>query len=439
MIIETLSSRLQGCLTRRHGGTEKVFIIKALLIPLCLCVSVFHISFIRNASASVLPGIDILAQRNFDLLQGKKVGLITNQTGRSRTGASSIDLLATAPGVRLTALFSPEHGIRGDADVKLSSSMDSRTGLPVFSLYGKTCRPTPEMLDGIELLVFDIQDIGARFYTYIGTLHHALRAAKERNIPLLVLDRPNPLGGNDVEGAVPDAAAVASRIAADSSGCRSLTVTHPIPTRHGMTIGELARMINAEAAINADLRVVAMEGWQRQMLWGDTGLTWVNPSPNMKDPVAALLYPGFGPLEATNISVARGTEKPFHRYGAPWLDSAAVLENLPDLPGIRFSAAHFTPAAAGHPYLGKHCNGVEITITGQAHADLPLAGLHLARAIHRAHPAQYKAASGFHGMLGDRRAWRMLMVEGAPPEQVTDRWRADIETFRKRREKYLLY
>lgn len=405
----------------------------ALLTILMLLVTV------ASAAAEVLPGIDVLVRRNFDLLQGKKVGLITNQTGRNLAGTSSIDLLATAPDVRLTVLFSPEHGIRGDADVKLSSSIDNRTGLPIHSLYGKTCRPTPEMLDGIELLVFDIQDIGARFYTYIGTLHHALRAAKERNIPLLVLDRPNPLGGLVVEGAVPDAAAVIRRIENDTTGCRSLTVTHPIPTRHGMTVAELARMINSEAGINADLRVVPMAGWQRRMLWADTGIPWVNPSPNMKDPIAALLYPAFGPLEATNLSMARGTDRPFHQYGAPWLDPQNVLLHLPELPGLHFSATDFTPTAAGHPYQGKPCRGIEIAISDLKHADLPLAGLHLARAIHRAHPAQYKAAAGFHGMLGDREAWRMLTMEGIAPEQVIARWQQGIEEFRKRREKHLLY
>ncbi len=405
----------------------------------CLLTILALLVTVATASAGVMPGIDILAQRNFDLLQGKRVGLITNQTGRSLAGVSSIDLLAAAPGARLVALFSPEHGIRGDADVWLSSTTDSRTGLPIHSLYGKICRPTPDMLNGIELLVFDIQDIGARFYTYIGTLHHALRAAKQRNIPLVVLDRPNPLGGMAVEGAMPDAAGVARRIAADKSGCRSLTVTHPIPTRHGMTVAELARLINAEAGINADLHIVTMEGWQREMLWADTDLAWVNPSPNMKDPLASLLYPAFGPLEATNLSMGRGTDRPFHQYGAPWLDPSAVLKNLPELPGLRFSATSFTPSAAGHPYLGKLCQGIGVTITDLQRADLPLAGLHLARAIHRAHPKQYNAASGFHGMLGDREAWRMLTVEGMLPEQVSARWQEGIEEFKKRREKYLLY
>ncbi|SJZ59280.1 Uncharacterized conserved protein YbbC, DUF1343 family [Trichlorobacter thiogenes] len=403
-----------------------------LLIVLCLLLSA------ADSFAGVIPGIDILARRNFDLLQGKRVGLITNNTGRTLNGSSSIDLLAQAPGVKLVALFSPEHGIRGDSDVKLSSATDQRTGLPIYSLYGKTCRPTAEMITGIQVLVFDIQDIGARFYTYIGTLHHALLAAKQQGIPLVVLDRPNPLGGIAVEGAVPDAGEISRRIAADKTGCRSLTVTHPIPTRHSLTVGELARLINAEAKINANLQVVSMEGWKRELLWQETGLAWINPSPNMKDPIAALLYSGFGPLEATNLSVARGTDKPFHKYGAPWLDPTAVLKNLPNLPGLKFSATSFTPTAPGHTYQGKLCNGIEVTITDLNVANLPLAGLYLVRAIQQTHPKQYHVAGGFYGMLGDNQAWKMLR-DGASPEQVMARWRGGIEQFRKLRETYLLY
>ena len=407
-------------------------VISVLLALLLGCIT------LKTAVAEVIPGIDILARRNFDLLQGKRVGLITNNTGRSLNGTSSIDLLAKAPGVQLVALFSPEHGIRGDSDVKLSSATDQRTGLPIYSLYGKSCRPTPEMMTNIQVLVFDIQDIGARFYTYIGTLHHALLAARQQGIPLVVLDRPNPLGGVAIEGAVPDAGETARRIAADKTGCRSLTVTHPIPTRHGLTIGELARLINTEAGINANLQVVSIEGWKRELLWQDTRLAWVNPSPNMKDPTAALLYPGFGPLEATNLSVARGTGKPFHRYGAPWLDPAAVLKNLPPLPGLRFSATSFTPTAPGHPYQGKPCNGIEVTITDLKVANLPLAGLYLVRAIQQAHPKQYHVAGGFYGMLGDNQAWKLLR-EGIAPERIMTRWQGGIEQFRKLREKYLLY
>lgn len=438
MIGDTQNNGLHGCLTRRHGCSEKFFSIKALLISLCLCISVLMLVFIQPVSAEVIPGIDILARRNFDLLQGKRVGLITNNTGRASNGTSTIDLLAQAPGVRLVALFSPEHGIRGEADIKLAFGTDPRTGLPIHSLYGATCRPTPEMLAGIQVLVFDLQDAGSRFYTYIGTLHHALRAAKEQGIPLVVLDRPNPLGGVAVEGAIPDTAEVARRLTADNSGCRSLTVTHPIPTRHGLTVGELARLINSEAGINAKLTVMPMEGWQRQQLWQETGLAWINPSPNMKDPVAALLYSAFGPLEATNLSVARGTDKPFHRYGAPWLDPTAVLQHLPNLPGLRFSATRFTPTAAGHPYRGKPCLGIEVTITDRKTANLPLAGLYLIRAIQKAHPDQYHITGGFSGMLGDNQAWKLLR-EGVTPEQIVARWQGAIEQFKKRREQYLLY
>lgn len=403
-----------------------------LLILICLLL------WTAAVQAEVIPGIDMLARHNFDLLQGKRVGLITNNTGRSLNGISSIDLLAAAPHLRLVALFSPEHGIRGDSDVKLSSTTDARTGLPVYSLYGKSCRPTAGMMSGIEVLVFDIQDIGARFYTYIGTLYHALQAAKQQGIPLVVLDRPNPLGGIAVEGAVPDAAEVIRRVAADTTGCRALTVIHPIPTRHGLTVGELARLLNQEAGIQANLQVVSMTGWQRTMLWQDTGLTWVNPSPNMKDPVASLLYPAFGALEATNLSVARGTDRPFHCYGAPWLDPTSVLQKLPNLPGLRFSSTNFTPTAPGHPYQGKLCNGIDVTITDLKQANLPLAALHLVRAIQQAHPKQYHIAGGFSGMLGDNRAWRLLQ-EGTAPEQILSRWQQGISAFKAVRERYLLY
>lgn len=407
---------------------------RTIMLALLLCCSM-----LQNASAQVLPGIDILARRNFDLLQGKRVGLITNQTGRSASGSSTIDLLATAPGVSLVALFSPEHGIRGEADVKLDSGIDPRSGLPIHSLYGTSCRPTPEMLAGIELLVFDIQDIGARFYTYIGTLHHVLRAAKTQGIPLVVLDRPSPINGTTVAGAVPDSTEVAHRLATDSTGCRSLTVTHPIPTRHGLTMGELARLINHEAGINAALQIVPIAGWQRDMTWSATGLAWINPSPNMKDPMAALLYPGLGILEATNLSVARGTDFPFHRYGAPWVDPAAVLKQLPNLPGFRFSPTSFTPTAPGHPYRNQRCQGIEVTVSDPNTADPILAGLYLVQAIYRAHPNQYQAHSGFHSMVGDRSAWQRLTAGGESPEQVISDWQERLEQFKQLREQYLLY
>lgn len=407
-----------------------------LCLSLLLCCSLLSAT---PVTAEVLPGIDVLVRRNFDLLQGKRVGLITNQTGRSANGSSTIDLLAKAPGVTLVALFSPEHGIRGEADVKLASGVDQRTGLPVHSLYGSSCRPTPQMLHGIELLVFDLQGIGSRFYTYVGTLHHALRAAKAQGIPLIVLDRPAPITGSVVAGAIPTADEVIKRLVNDPSGCRSLTITHQLPTRHGMTMGELARLLNHETGVKADLRVVPMTGWQREMLWTETGLTWVNPSPNMKDPIAALLYTGLGILEATNLSVARGTDKPFHRYGAPWLDPTTVLKQLPTLPGLQFSATSFTPTAPGHPYRGQHCKGIEITVVDARKATPILAGLHLLQAIYRTHPTQYQIRGGFHTMIGDRSAWERLTKGGESPEQVQAGWQQGLEQFKRLREQYLLY
>lgn len=386
--------------------------------------------------AAVLPGIDVLQQRSFDMLQGKRVGLITNHTGRSSAGVSTIDILHTAPGVRLTALFSPEHGIRGDADEKISSNADAKTGLPIHSLYGKTCRPTPQMMAGIDILVFDIQDIGTRFYTYIGTLSLAMRAAKVAGIPFVVLDRPNPINGLSVQGGIPE-----SIPPERESGCGAITSIHPIPTRHGMTMGELARLFNGEYGIGCDLTVIPLRGWQRSMYLDETGLTWVNPSPNMKSLTAALLYPGLGVLETTNLSVGRGTETPFQLYGAPWVDAKALLANLSarKIPGISFAAVRFVPTAAGHPYRGKTCYGICVTAIDRERLDPVLAGLHMVQAIYQVQPKRYTSYEGFATETGDRDAWRLLTRMAMTPEMVAGRWQEGLERFKKVRERYLLY
>ncbi|HEY4743197.1 MAG TPA: DUF1343 domain-containing protein, partial [Desulfuromonadaceae bacterium] len=335
----------------------------AALIVVCLLA----LCPVRPVLAGVLPGIDVLIARDFDILQGKRVGLITNHTGRSAAGESTIDILAHAPGVRLTALFSPEHGIRGTADDKVATAIDSKTGIPIHSLYGATCRPTPEMLRDLDILVFDIQDIGTRFYTYIGTLSLAMVAAREAGIPFVVLDRPNPIGGLQVDGAVPETPPIGSPLPPrshrgnrDAEGCRELTSIHPIPTRHGMTVGELASLFNVEFGIQCDLTVVPMSGWQRSMYYDDTGLTWVDPSPSMRQLDAALLYPGLGILESTNLSVGRGAGHPFRMFGAPWVDGEALARNLAarNLPGISFTPCRFTPATGSRPYGGQSCSGV---------------------------------------------------------------------------------
>jgi uncharacterized protein YbbC (DUF1343 family) len=412
------------------GRLTVVLGVLSILAALCLP------SHLLAACDPVLAGIDVLEQRGFDVLLGKQVGLITNHTGRSRDGRSTIDIINRAPGVRLTALFSPEHGIRGEADEKVSSATDLASGLPVHSLYGATCRPTPDMLQGVDILVFDIQDVGTRFYTYIGTLSLAMRAAREANIPFVVLDRPNPLGGERVGGAIP---AMIPPERADS--CGAIASIHPIPTRHGMTIGELALLFNSEFGIGCRLTVVPMQGWRRDMYFDDTGLAWVNPSPNMKSLSAAILYPGLGALESANLSVGRGTEFPFLAYGAPWADGAAVARNLAGrgIPGITFTPCSFVPTAAGHPYSGKQCFGVCVASLERDRLDPILAGLHLAQAFYETHPRQFRLYEGFGTEVGDREAWGLLRQEGVTPLDVARRWDHELERFRQVRSRYLLY
>ncbi len=283
----------------------------------------------------VLNGIDILREQNFELLAGKRVGLITNQTGLSEDGTTTVELLFTTKTCKLVALFSPEHGIRGMADGKVGASVDESTGLPVYSLYGDTRRPTAEMLAGIDALVLDVQDVGARFYTYITTMAYCMEEAARAGIPFYVLDRPNPIGGIQVEGPMLD-------------GDKTSFVGYmPLPVRHGMTVGELARYFNAENRIGARLQVVAMRGWRRSHYFWDTGQLWVNPSPNMRSVAGAILYPGICLLEGANVSVGRGTDRPFEILGAPWIEPrrfAAVLR-AERIAGVRFVPVTFTPNA----------------------------------------------------------------------------------------------
>jgi uncharacterized protein YbbC (DUF1343 family) len=386
--------------------------------------------------ASVLPGIDVLAKQNFDILQNKRVGLITNHTGLSAAGASTIDILFRAQGMSLVTLFSPEHGIRGESDVKVSSGIDDTTRLPIHSLYGRSCRPTPEMLRGVDILVFDIQDIGTRFYTYIGTLSLAMRAAKEAGIPFVVLDRPNPLGGEVVQGAIPVTA-----LPERKNGCGAITSIHPIPTRHGMTVGELAQLFNTEFGIGCNLTVIPMQGWRRAMYYDQTGLDWINPSPNMKNLNAAILYPGLGTLETTSLSVGRGTEMAFLAYGAPWVDAVAVARNLSirNIPGIHFEACSFVPTAPGFSYRGKTCYGVCVTGLERERLDPVQAGLSLLQAFHDIHPQRFKAYEGFATEVGDREAWGLLTKLNMRPEKVIERWNGALKSFMAIRKQYLIY
>ncbi|MGL4419694.1 MAG: exo-beta-N-acetylmuramidase NamZ domain-containing protein, partial [Gemmataceae bacterium] len=371
----------------------------------------------------VQTGIDVLRAEQFQRLQGKRVGLVTNHTGRTVDGTSTIDALASAPGVKLVALFSPEHGIRGEKDEKVGNSTDTKTGLPIYSLYGEHRKPTPEMLRDIDTIVYDIQDIGCRFYTYISTLGLVLEAAAEAKIPVVVLDRPNPIDGLQIEGPLRDA------------GKDDFIAFHTIPIRHGLTIGEMAKLFVVEKKIAVQLDVVKLVGWRRRDDYSHTGLSWVNPSPNMRHLSAAILYPGVGLLETTNLSVGRGTERPFEWIGAPYLDGRAVASalNARELPGVRFIATSRTPTSSVH--ANKLCGGVDIVMTDAAAVRPVALGLHIAATLKEIPAWEPK---NFNRLLVHQATFDALKA-GADPAKTIASWDAGVRSFRSRRAAVLLY
>jgi len=386
--------------------------------------------------ALVRPGVELFIEHPPALVRGKRVGLITNQSGIDRQRRSTIDLLRAMPDFTLVALFSPEHGIRGVAETRVGSSVDEKTGLPIHSLYGDTYQPTPQMLEGIDVLVYDIQDLGVRQYTYESTLALALQAAARQGIPIVVLDRPNPVTGTILEGNILEPA------------YQSFVGIYPVLSRHGMTLGELARMYNAEQRIGADLTVVPVEGWRRGMWWDQTGLPWVNPSPNIRRLEAAVHYPGTVFFEAINVSEGRGTDLPFEQIGAPWLKNTAVAAgmNALNLPGIRFEAVEFQTAEAARKYPGQVLKGVRFILTDRD-AYRPLAtSLLTIDLIRRLHPDQFQwvgANSSEPGMLtierhGGTARLRQAIEAGTLPALLRE-WERDQATFLKKRATYLIY
>jgi uncharacterized protein YbbC (DUF1343 family)/CubicO group peptidase (beta-lactamase class C family) len=373
----------------------------------------------------VLTGIDVLARDSFKQLAGMRIGLITNQTGRDRTGRSTIDVLYKAPGVKLVALFSPEHGIRGAADEKVSDSKDEGTGLPIYSLYGETRRPGPDQLKDLDALVFDIQDIGTRFYTYISTLGYVMEEAAKARRPVFVLDRPNPIGGVDIEGPIADANKL------------SFTAYHRIPVRHGMTIGELAKFFNQELNLGCDLRVIGMEGWRRAMWFDETNLVWVNPSPNMRSLTEATLYPGIGLLETTNVSVGRGTETPFELVGAPWIDGQELASYLNNqrIAGVRFVPVRFTPTSS--VFKGEACGGINVIITDRERFHPVSNGLEIAVALRKLYPSQWKVDS-YLRLLANTDTLERLK-RGDSPADIQRSWAAQLEEFQRKRASVLIY
>ncbi|HEX7118085.1 MAG TPA: DUF1343 domain-containing protein [Longimicrobiales bacterium] len=386
-----------------------------------------------SASAGrVRLGLDVLLAGDAAALRGRRVGLITNHTGRSASGESTIDLLHRHPAFELVALYSPEHGIRGAAEAgeKVESGRDARTGLPVHSLYGATRKPTPEMLEGVDVLVFDIQDIGARYYTYVWTMALAMQAAAENGLPFVVLDRPNPIGGAQVQGNVLD------------PEYATFVGLYPVPMRHGLTAGELARLLNGEFAIGAELIVVPMEGWRRDAWFDETGLQWIAPSPNMPSLESATHYPGTCLFEGTNLSVGRGTPIAFQQIGAPWLDHETLARRLNDyaLPGVRFEAVVFTPERPGDgKYGGESVRGVRFIATDRDRYDPTHAAVAALIEIRRLHPDRLEWRASHFDRLAGTAALREQIVAGASLEEITAPWAEQLAAFRHAREQYLLY
>jgi uncharacterized protein YbbC (DUF1343 family) len=377
------------------------------------------------ADAQVVTGIDVLERDDFKQLAGLRIGLVTNQTGRDRAGRSTIDVLIKAPGVKLVALFSPEHGIRGLADEKVSDTKDEQTGLPIYSLYGESRRPKAEQLKDLDALVYDIQDVGVRFYTYIATLGYVMEEAGKARLPIFVLDRPNPINGDDVEGPIADADKL------------SFTAYHALPVRHGLTIGELARLYNEERHIGADLRVIKMEGWRRAMWFDATGLTWINPSPNMRSLTEAALYPGVGLLETTNLSVGRGTDTPFEVIGAPWLDGPKLASylNARRISGVRFIPVRFTPKSS--VFKNEECGGINFVITDRSQFQSVPTGLEIAVALQRLFPSDWKIDAYARLLVNADTLERLKRGESSA--DIVRSWATALENFSNLRKKYLLY
>jgi uncharacterized protein YbbC (DUF1343 family) len=371
-------------------------------------------------------GIDVLVASGFRKLDGKRVGLITNHTGMDRQGKSTADLLHEAPNVKLVALFGPEHGIRGTLDHDgIADSVDEATGLPVYSLYGETRKPTKEHLASLDALVFDIQDVGARFYTYTSTMFMAMEAAAEADLEFFVLDRPNPIGGEIVEGPLLDA------------GRESFVGYHPIPVRHGMTLGELARMFAKERKLDVKLTVIEMKGWRRGQYLFDTGLRWTNPSPNMRSLEAALLYPGIGLLETTNVSVGRGTDTPFEVMGAPWIRERELAElvNRSNPPGVRVVPIRFTPTSSKHE--GKECGGLNFVITNWDKFRSFELGLVVAHALRKLHRDDWDTKP-YMRLLGNEEVHRRLLA-GDEVATILKSVADDVSEFHARRRAFELY
>jgi uncharacterized protein YbbC (DUF1343 family) len=395
---------------------------------------------VASRNGDVKNGIDVLEEHNFAELRGetassgigsgrpRKIGLVTNQTGVDRSGRRTIDAIATAPGVELTAIFSPEHGVTGSLDTtSIGNSKDAATGVPVYSVYGASDaarRPSIDVLKTLDTVVIDIQDAGVRFYTYETTLGYFLEAAAKANVEVIVLDRPNPITGSFVQGPI-------------ATAPETFTNYFPIPVRHGMTLGELARMFNDERAIHAHLRVIPADGWLRGDWYDSTGLAWINPSPNLRSLNEATLYPGVALIEGANVSVGRGTDTPFEVVGASWIkgrDLAAYL-NARAISGVRFVPITFTPSSSN--YSGERCEGVNIVVTARSTLDAPELGIELASALHKLYAADFHMEK-MSPLLANQAVFDALNA-GEDPRRIAQDWQENLDQFEQTAKKYQIY
>jgi uncharacterized protein YbbC (DUF1343 family)/CubicO group peptidase (beta-lactamase class C family) len=386
-----------------------------------------HHLFGRNGS--VLTGVDVLESENFSSLKGKRVGVLTNQTGIDSAGRRTIDVLAHAPGVQLLAIFSPEHGVTGELDTtRVGNSRDAATHVPVYSVYGGTDaarRPPQDVLKDLDIVVIDLQDAGVRFYTYETSVGYFLEAAAKAGIAVTVLDRPNPIGGAFVQGPMSE------------PGRENFTNYGPVPVRHGMTLGELAQMFNSEHNIHARLTVIPMQRWMRGDWYDSTGLEWTNPSPNLRNLIQATLYPGVGLVEGTNVSVGRGTDTPFELLGAPWINAHELAQFLNErqISSVRFVPVTFTPSASN--YAGQLCHGVNIVLTGREFLDAPELGIELASALAKLYPQQFHMEK-MTDILANQSVYSAL-THGEDPHRIALNWQDDLLKFQQLREHYLIY
>ena len=436
-----------GPIARHVAGHATAFVWSLVTLVLLVCPAPAHAQQIGGATTRglplptqpraalqagpVRPGIEVLLADSLGLVRGQRVGLITNHTGRDRAGTPTIDLLATHPAVELVALYSPEHGIRGNAEagVSVAGGVDERTGVPIYSLYGETRKPTDKMLEGIEVLLFDIQDVGTRYYTYLSTMALAMEAAGEHGIPFVVLDRPNPIGGDRVHGNILD------------PGFTSFVGPYPLPMRHGLTAGEFARMVVGEFGVRVELTVVVADGWRRTMSFEDTGIPWVAPSPNMPSIESALHYPGTCLFEGTSISVGRGTDRAFQQVGGPWLDADDLAIRLAalNIPDVLFLPVRFTPVEPGDgKFGGMEVEGVRLIADGPAY-DPTLAALALLVEIKEMSREHWSWRPGHFDRLAGTDALRLALDDHAPFRELVKGWGEGLPAYLDRRRPYLLY